>query len=131
MIGGGVVGQDLTHPDLEVEAGDQSLSDKVDDQSLGVSILGVVLDWFPDPKGGAHVGLLIGPANIGLQDEDGNSASGAGAALFGGYDFWVGDQWSFGAEARILAAAADHTRLGNAFDDTATGYHLSFTALLH
>ena len=131
VLGGGFAGQDLSEPDVEVETQDDTLSDTMDNEALGISVVGVFLDWFPDPKGGAHVGLMVGPASIGLQDDNNDSASVIGGALFGGYDFWVGDQWSLGAQARVVMASADHDRLDNTFDDSALGGQLLFSALLH
>lgn len=131
VLGGGFVGQDVTEPDVEVTTANVSVSGSIQNQSLGIVAVGLFLDWFPDPKGGAHVGLLIGPANIGLQNENGGSADGSGASLFGGYDFWIGKQWSLGVEGRFVAVLASHDRYGASYDDAATSYQLMLTALLH
>lgn len=131
VIGGGVVGQDVSEPDLTVETGDVSVDGTVENETLGIMAVGVFLDWFPDPKGGAHVGFLVGPAEVGLQDETGQSSEGVGASLFGGYDFWVGSQWSLGLEGRFLVASTEHTRYDYSFENTATSFQLLFSALLH
>jgi hypothetical protein len=59
---------------------------------------GVLLDWFPDPTGGWHVGALAGLGFATITDAEIKDASGAGfgGAVFGGYDFWIGPQWSAG-----------------------------------
>jgi hypothetical protein len=52
-------------------------------------------------------------------------------ALFGGYDFFVSDQWSLGAGGRVMAAATEHSRFDVSFENSATAFQLLFTALLH
>ncbi|MFO0564727.1 MAG: autotransporter outer membrane beta-barrel domain-containing protein [Polyangiaceae bacterium] len=130
VLGGGFVGQDVAEPDIEVVTGDASVSGSASD-SLGIAVVGVFVDWFPDPKAGAHVGAMLGPGEIGFTDDNSNSSSGYGASLFGGYDFWVGSQWSLGPEARIVVVAADHDRLGRQYDDTAFSFELLFSVLYH
>ncbi|MEZ4220234.1 MAG: autotransporter outer membrane beta-barrel domain-containing protein [Polyangiaceae bacterium] len=136
VIGGGFVGQDISEPEIEVTVGSGSASTQAPDNSaLGVVVLGPFVDWFPDETGGAHVGLIAGIGGIGVQDQNGDSATGFGAALFGGYDFWVGKQWSIGPEARVVYVSADRDSgsgtLQSSFDDKATSFELLFTALLH
>lgn len=131
VLGGGFVGQDVSEPDLEVESRSVNVSGTVEDQSLGILTIGPFIDWYPDPKGGAHVGVMIGPAEVGLQDDDGQSSTGLGGSLFGGYDFWIGDQWSLGLEGRVVAASTEHTRNDASFDNAAMSYQVLFTALLH
>lgn len=66
--------------------------------SATVGQLGVLVDWFPDATGGWHVGGLAGLGTVQITDADVPTSSGAsfGGALFGGYDFWIGPQWSLG-----------------------------------
>ncbi len=136
VIGGGFVGQDISNPEIEVtiDSGG-SASGNAPDSALGVGVVGPFVDWFIDPTAGAHVGLLGGIGLIGVQDEKGDSAQGFGAALFGGYDFWVGDQWSLGPEARIVYVNASRDSgtgpLSSSFDDNALSFQLLFSALYH
>jgi hypothetical protein len=66
--------------------------------SASTGQLGVLLDWFPDPTGGGHVGALAGLGFATITDAEIKDASGLGfgGAVFGGYDFWIGPQWSAG-----------------------------------
>jgi hypothetical protein len=136
VLGGGFVGQDISEPEIEivVDSGG-SASGTATDSALGVAVVGPFVDWFIDPTGGAHVGLIGGIGVIGVQDEKGDSASGFGGAVFGGYDFWVDDQWSLGPEARIVYVNASRDSgtgpLSSSFDDSALSFQLLFTALYH
>ena len=86
--------------------------------------LGVLVDWFPDPTGGWHAGGLVGLGVVGISDADiaDSSGVGLGAALFGGYDFWIGPQWSLGVGA--IASTIGTTTLVDAHGDK-SGYDFS------
>lgn len=81
--------------------------------------LGPFVDWYPDPKNGWHVGLLAGLGGTSLGDGPVSEASTTFAStLFGGYDAWIGPEWSLG----VFAAASAATR-GTLMDgDNDTGY---------
>jgi hypothetical protein len=76
------------------------------DATAALGQLGVLVDWFPDPTGGWHVGGMAGLGVIQIVDagvRDSGEAivkdsggTGFGGALLGGYDFWIGPQWSTG-----------------------------------
>lgn len=135
VIGGGFVGQDVVSPTVTIESNDPSVPSSLDlSGALGVGALGPFVDWFPDPTGGAHVGAMIGFGLTGLKGD-----SGIGGSLWTGYDFWVGSQWSLGAELRA-AVASGHRNVdlglglfdeSPRFEDRAQTYELLFTALLH
>lgn len=132
VIGGGLLVQSITEPEVNVDvAGNASPSTVAEDEALGIVMLGPFFDWFPDPEAGGHVGAMIGPAAIGLEGDNDEASSGFGLALFGGYDFWVGDQWSLGPQARLTLVSAQRDVLGVQLDDTAAGFSLLFTALYH
>jgi hypothetical protein len=131
VVGGGLVGQDISEPKIELSAGTNGTNANGNDDSLGIVALGPFIDWFPDEKSGGHVGLLLGFGGIGLQDENGDSASGVGASIFGGYDFWVGKQWSLGPEARIVYVHTTREVLDAKFKDDALSFELLFSALFH
>lgn len=135
VLGGGFIGQDITEPKVEIDVGGGTIQESAvaKDEALGVLVLGPFVDFFPDEKGGLHFGAEIGLGAIGLQDESGDSATGLGASLWGGYDFWVGKQWSLGPEARFLMVRTER-KIGTidaTFEDSAMGFHLMFSALLH
>ena len=68
-------------------------------------MFGPFVDWFPDPNGGWHVGASLGFAGITLTDSSLDDAVGAAfsAKIFGGYDWWIGPQWSLGIGAAFTA----------------------------
>ncbi len=132
VLGGGFVGQDIQDPDITIDLADSaSASGVAEDETLGVVVLGMFADWFPNPEGGAHFGGMVGIGGVGLKGDDDTSSTGLGVSLWGGYDFWVGEQWSLGPEARIVAVSAQRDVAGQNFDDTATSLELMFTALYH
>lgn len=92
-------------------------------------VIGFLLDFYPDPTDGWHAALTIGPGYADVRRRQGESTnSGFGLGLGGGYDAWVGEQWSLGVGARVFYIA-------NADDEF--GHHrvfiptLSFSALYH
>jgi hypothetical protein len=88
----------------------EGLSDEGDDIGLVHSQLGVLVDWFPESRGGWHVGGSIGLGVNILQDDDDDQFTGVGASasVLGGYDFWIGPQWALGILATgTLASSAD------------------------
>ncbi len=141
VVGGGFVGQDISDPKIELDGEEVDDDDTFDnDNSLGMVLVGPFVDWFPDPHGGAHVGAMVGIAAIGLSnggDEDDNqSSTGWGGSLWGGYDFWVANQWSLGAEGR-LGYLSTHRDFDNSalidgdMDDRGLTFEVLFTALYH
>lgn len=140
VVGGGFVGQDISDPKVEVDGEELDADLFDDDDALGMVLLGPFVDWFPDPRGGAHVGAMIGVAAIGLSDggdeDDNESSTGWGGSLWGGYDFWVANQWSLGAEGRV-AYLSTHRDFGGSSavnaeaDDRGLTFEVLFTALYH
>jgi hypothetical protein len=138
VVGGGVIGQSAWDPETAVDSRRNQYPEalpafKIYD-AFGVGLLGPFLDWFPDETGGAHAGAMIGLGYIGLERD--RSVAGS---LWGGYDFWVANQWSLGAELRAVAATgardiyvpAGASRTIAQMDDTAASFQLLFTALYH
>ena len=84
-------------------------------------MIGIVADWFPDPRGGWHAGGGFGFGGFTAHEESGDDGSDGLAlagTLFGGYDHWIGNEYSLGFMlAGTLAAPADAE-----LDDTPTGY---------
>jgi hypothetical protein len=109
VIGGGIYG--MTAPGPTYSASGASLSGG----AAVVSSIGPFADWYVDPEGGWHIQGVIGLAAIqagkGTPTEIGGSSytfpsddeSGTGISLLAGvgYEWWVGDQVSLGAIARI------------------------------
>jgi hypothetical protein len=86
--------------------------------------LGVLVDWFPKPTGGWHVGALAALGGITISDSDIRDSRGLGfgGSLFGGYDFWIGAEWSIGLQA-VFSATSSATMKNN--DNEDTGYKLN------
>jgi hypothetical protein len=135
VLGGGFVGQDIQDPSLSLSSNSTSeFSGRMTvSGSLGVGALGPFLDWFPDDRGGLHFGTMAGLALLGVSDDEGKMSSGFAGALWGGHDFWIGDQWSLGAEARVVAltASRNFNSLGTTMHDKAITIEALFTAVYH
>jgi hypothetical protein len=133
VLGGGFVGQDISDPDVTLETANGTQVDRsvASGDALGVGVIGPFFDWFFDERGGAHVGAMVGIGIIGLEGDNDEGSSGFGGSLWGGYDFWVSDQWSLGVEGRLLFVRGSHDLLGEEFDETASGFQVLFTALFH
>jgi hypothetical protein len=103
--------------------------------TITTGLIGGFIDGFVDPKGGFHVGGAFGFASL-IADEPGPrdenlETAGLGGAVWVGYDFWVGDEWSIGPLLRVMASA--NRDRGDETDVTAVSrsFSLSFTALYH
>ena len=129
-IGGGFWATSIEDPAVE------SSTDPFESHaSLTHVLIGPFVDVFPRPRHGFHIGGALGfgfvtlPEETGSQqDEDALTSGGAGAALFGGYDFWISADWSLGAMLRFMAmhSREDSTLL---YDATSRSFALLFTAL--
>lgn len=98
--------------------------------AIGTGMIGVLVDGFPDPKGGFHVGGVVGPAVLIAPNY---SSTGYGGGAFVGYDFWVADQWSLGLLVRASYAStrSDDSENLDRSKDTTTSAALMFSALYH
>jgi hypothetical protein len=132
VVGGGVLGQYVWDPDLEPMPG----SGVGADNPFFIGLVGPFIDWFPVETGGTHFGVMPGLGSSGLQRDNA-----LGASVWGGYDFWISNQWSLGAELRATGMRGKRdivvfrnlsTGLENAtFEQSAGTVQLLFTALLH
>jgi hypothetical protein len=74
---------------------------------LALANYGVLVDWFPDPAHGWHVGGAMGLGFIGYATSDGTARGfSVGGSVLGGYDFWLAPQWSVGV---LVVATAGPT----------------------
>jgi hypothetical protein len=135
VLGGGFVGQDIQSPSLTVSSNSTpELSGRMTvSGSLGVGALGPFLDFYPNDRGGLHFGAMAGLALLGLTNGAGKTSFGFAGALWGGRDFWVGEQWSLGGEARVvgLRASRDMSGLAGTLHDSAISIEVAFTAVYH
>jgi len=97
----------------------------------GFGMLGVLVDWYPQPSGGWHVGGSTGVGAIVLtnsaDERDFGGVNFAGS-VFGGYDWALGRKWSLGLQLVVSGATRttlmeeDHTEEHETHD---TGYRLT------
>ncbi len=124
VIGGGIISTLLFSADFDPNAADSDIT---------TGMVGVFVDGFPQVTGGWHLGGLIGVGGQTLSEDDVvDKAGGFGGAVWGGYDQWVGDDFSVGGLLRFSAMRS--TGEANAGNDVtaATGtLSLMFTALYH
>lgn len=82
---------------------------EADAKALNVGMLGPFIDYYFDERAGGHLMFSLGFAGIQQQDgEDLNEAingGGWGAMIGGGYEWFVGEQWSLGVIARVQYVA--------------------------
>jgi hypothetical protein len=86
-------------------------------------LLGVFVDWFPNPHDGWHLGGSLGLGASAIQDDayHGMTSVALGLGASGGYDWWLGRAFSAGVDVFVLGALQAHA------DDTHqndTGYRL-------
>jgi hypothetical protein len=137
VIGGVLLLHSLRSPELQHDdAPDETL-----DGPLNFGFLGVIIDWFPDVRGGFHFGgglglaFAIAPApenDLGFENIGG---AGAALSLHLGYDFWIADEWSLGGMLRVTGASlrGEDTQSGvtGRETDQVSSLALTFTALYH
>jgi hypothetical protein len=73
-----------------------------------VATYGLLVEWFPDPRTGWHLGGAAGLGFLGYGDA---RAYSVGGSLLAGYDFWVAAQWAVGA--LVTATATPRASLQN------------------
>jgi hypothetical protein len=107
------------------------------DSTLIFALIAPTVDLFPNPEAGFHFGGGLGLAisSVSLPDDRFNTIGGigVGVTLHGGYDLWVGDDWSLGLQlrgvlARLNGSQSTSSVSGNERDTVAT-IALSLTAL--
>jgi len=100
------------------------------DGSASLFEVGVLLDWFPDPTKGLHLGGSVGLGGAAITNQaDGSKMAGIGAAgaLFFGQDWWIGTGWSLGVEG-VATGATPREQIKDS-SGTDTGYRLTPLAL--
>lgn len=96
-------------PKPKVSSGGQSVTA---DNGVVLSSLGLLLDYYIDPKDGFHIQGLVGYATLQSTNSSNNSKTPSGLALSAGVgkEWWVGDEWSVGILGRVqyVNAKADY-----------------------
>jgi hypothetical protein len=87
-------------------------------------LLGVFVDWFPVPTEGWHVGSQLGLGVTTVTDSSlkESSALAFAGSIFGGYDWWIGPQWSLGLLMSLSTASSEAMTDGGG---NQTGYVLT------
>jgi hypothetical protein len=92
-----------------------------------VGQIGLLMDWFPRPTDGWHAGGLVSLGIVSIADSKLPDSAGAAfaASLFGGYDFWIGPEWSLGVMATFTATTRATLKDSN---QNNSGYELNALA---
>jgi hypothetical protein len=88
------------------------------------STISVLVDWFPDEHRGWHVGGTAGLATLAASNDSTQDAwfgFGFGGSVLGGYDAWIGPEWSLGILGNLGATSKASLRDDSSND---TGYTL-------
>lgn len=104
VIGGGFLYDNAFSPAYKVN-GNEPPGDL--DLSLYLISFGAFVDVYPDPTDGLHFLGFVGWGGLEFSrggDVSGSDPTGILFTLGGGYDFWVGDEWSVGPLARFTYA---------------------------
>jgi hypothetical protein len=85
--------------------------------------LAAFADWFPNEHRGWHVGGMLGVGFVSITQLHTSTWNGGSLAgnLFGGYDFWLGPEWSLGVQADLGLTGRAKLQDDNQND---TGYRL-------
>jgi hypothetical protein len=112
VIGGGIYSVSLRETTWEANAARRYSEDggnTIEGGEGGISVLGVMLDFYPSPRGGFHLQGALGLGALQLNDDSKTrfpgedwEGGGGGLMLGAGYEFWIADQWSLGGVARVL-----------------------------
>jgi hypothetical protein len=133
VIGGGTSGFTVFDPKFEVDG--EEVNTTAD--SVNLSMIGLFVDVYPDPKQGLHVQGMVGYAQLSSDetDSDDERPDGLGLAVGVGYEWWVGEQWGVGILGKLTYAS---TKIENSLGTTSVDVTyttlapaLLFTATLH
>lgn len=103
VVGGGILSQMAASPSVAYSGARVEGLTSGAPKEVTTWMAGPMIDVFPDPSGGLHLGGLLGVADLGLKDTAGNHARGVGMSVWAGYGFWTGPQWSLGGLVRLSA----------------------------
>jgi hypothetical protein len=133
VVGGAILVQDAWSPRVRYRGPTGFALERTGpvSESLWFALVGPMVDAFPDPDGGLHVGGTLGIAVLGLEDDAGNASTGLGAAAWVGYLWWVSSEWSIGATLRMAFAGTGRELPDGDATDITRSLGLGFTALYH
>lgn len=144
VIGGGISVLTISKPNLSFKQ--PAIPSTTSDNDWEHVFVGPFIDYFFDPHGGGHIGAMpaiaaatstkfTADAQQGVSDNDKKTPTGGGIVVFGGYDFWVSDQWSIGILGRFSYASmsvSTDTGFGTLKEQQdATTFGIGASALYH
>jgi hypothetical protein len=111
VIGGGFFFDHAASPSASISGSSVALTDV----SMTLVGIGAFADYYVDPHGGLHFQPFVGWGAL-ESSRNGNSGgsdpTGLVLALGGGYDWWVGDEWSIGVMGRLAYAPLSYSAGG-------------------
>ncbi|MEP7050495.1 MAG: hypothetical protein ABJB12_09095 [Pseudomonadota bacterium] len=108
VLGGGTSSAIAIRPKVKETIEGQEVS--LGDPNLGMDLnmIGLISDFYPNPRRGLHVQAMLGYAVLSITQHGSSSRSPSGIGLMGGvgYDFWVSAEWSAGVLGSFEYAGA-------------------------
>jgi len=83
------------------------------------------VDWYPDKYRGWHVGGSLGLGLTSVSFTQGATSwvgASVGGGVFGGYDFWIGPEWSIGLQGALSFTTAAKLQEQQSGSSVSTGY---------
>ena len=105
VLGGSLVTDYVFSPSMSIN--DTDVPDGFGPTSQYLFGIGPFIDFYPDPQGGLHFQGMVGFGGVESSfegDVSGNDPTGPMFGIGGGYEWWVGREWSIGAMARVIYA---------------------------
>jgi hypothetical protein len=142
VIGGGIYNHVIPSPKSDdLKAAGYSVNQDVELETTYFTLYGPFIDFYFDPLGGLHLqgalGLGVLASGKGKFESSGDAvdehtATGIGAMVGIGHDWWVGEQWSVGVLGRVTVASLTGEDDGDVeWNHTVIAPAILFTATLH
>jgi hypothetical protein len=99
-----------------------------DRASGGFGMIGMLIDWYPQPKAGWHAGVSSGLGALVLTNSADDSDFGAlnfAGSVFAGYDVPLGRSWSLGLQLVAIGGTRAKLLVHESGDPRDTGYRLT------
>jgi hypothetical protein len=104
VLGGGLLADYAPSPTYKVNGEERSNTPDFKQYVFGI---GPFVDFYPNPNDGLHFQGMLGFGALETSSEgnaSGSDPTGLLLSLGGGYEWWVGREWSIGAMARLVYA---------------------------